>query len=248
MAQCFPNFKGARQLNEEKYIVEKNYIYYTVDTALQEAMFTLDNAKFWYIRFVYDFMYKCTYMRKVYFIEEDTVSLYYAISGDPEKDCHQRFEHVIKDEGFYKENVYKWFPNPELGTKDKRKLLGVSFEKVGYVIYAIPPKCYILKGSKSSDKENVRKMKGVSVRLNDDIDLMSYKSWLESSVPVIGINRGFMMIESNSSKHIRWMVKYEQKKKVINGLALDKMIVFENHACAPFLPNLTAEDYIGLKN
>jgi hypothetical protein len=44
MAQCFPNFKGERQLNEDKYIGEKNYRYYTVDTALQEAVFTLDNA------------------------------------------------------------------------------------------------------------------------------------------------------------------------------------------------------------
>jgi hypothetical protein len=244
MAQCFPNFKGARQLNEDKYIVKKNYKYYTVDAALQEAMFTLDNTKFWYIKFVYDFMYKCIDMRKVHFIEGDTDSLYYAISGDPEKDCHQGFEHVIKDETFYKENVYKWFPNPQLGTKDKKKLLGVSFEKVGYVMYAIAPKCYILKGNKTSDKEDVRKMKVVSVRLNDDIDLMSYKSCLESSAPVMGINRGFMMIESNPLKHIRRMVKYEEKKKAINGLALDKMIVFENHACAPFLPNLTAEDYV----
>jgi hypothetical protein len=39
------------------------------------------------------------------------------------------------------------------------------------------------------------------------------------------------------------MVKYEQKKKVINGSALDKMIVLENHSCAPFLPNFTEEDY-----
>jgi hypothetical protein len=115
-------------------------------------------------------------------------------------------------------------------------------------MYEIALKCYILKGRKSSDKEDVRKMKGVFVQLNDDIDLMSYKSCLESSVPVMGINRGFMMIESNPLKHIRRMVKYEQKKKVINGLALDKMIVFENHTCVPFLPNLTAEDYVVLKN
>jgi hypothetical protein len=50
--QYFPNFKGARQLIEDKYIVEKNYRYYTVDTTLQEVAFTLDNAKFWYIKFV----------------------------------------------------------------------------------------------------------------------------------------------------------------------------------------------------
>jgi hypothetical protein len=138
--------------------VEKNYRYYTVDTALQEAVFTLDNAKFWYIKFVYDFMCKYIDMRKVHFIEGDRDSLYYATSGDPEKDCHQGFEHVIKDEAFYKENAYKWFPNPELGTKDKKKLLGVSFEKVGYVMYGIAPKCNILRGNKSSDKEDVRKM------------------------------------------------------------------------------------------
>jgi hypothetical protein len=39
------------------------------------------------------------------------------------------------------------------------------------------------------------------------------------------------------------MVKYEQKKKAINGSCLDKMIVLENHSCAPFLPNLTKEAY-----
>jgi hypothetical protein len=243
MAQCFPNFKGARQLNEDKYIVEKNYRRYTVDTALQEAVFTLDNAKFWYIKFVYDFMYKCIDMRKVHFIEGDTDSLYYAISGDPEKYCHQGFEYVIKDEAFYKENVYKLFPNPQLGTKDKKKLLCVSFEKVGYVMYAIAPKCYILKGNKTTDKEDVRKMKGVSVRLNDDINLMSYKSCLESSVSVMGIYRGFMMIEFTFT----WDGEVPTEKKAVNGLALDKMIVFENNACAPFLPNLTAEDYVVLK-
>jgi hypothetical protein len=72
ITQCFPNFKGARQLNEDKYIVEKNYRYYTVDTALQKAVFALYNAKFWYIKFVYHFMYKSIDRMKVYFIEGDT--------------------------------------------------------------------------------------------------------------------------------------------------------------------------------
>jgi hypothetical protein len=106
-------------------------------------------------------------------------------------------------------------------------------------MYAIAPKCYILKGNKTTDKEDVRNMKGVLVWLNDDINLMSYKSRLESSVVV--------MIESNQFSHSRRIVKYQQKKKAINGLALDKMIIFDNHASAPFLPNLTAEDYVVLK-
>jgi hypothetical protein len=53
-AQCLPEFKGSRALRDNKYLVEKNYKTYTVNTAIQIAVFTLDNAKFWYIKFVYD--------------------------------------------------------------------------------------------------------------------------------------------------------------------------------------------------
>jgi hypothetical protein len=45
-AQCLPEFKGSRALRDNKYLVEKNYKTYTVNTAIQEALFTLDNAKF----------------------------------------------------------------------------------------------------------------------------------------------------------------------------------------------------------
>jgi hypothetical protein len=144
MTQCFPNFR-----------------FYIVDTALQKALFTLDNTNFWYVKFVYDLIYKSINMRKVDFIEGNKAILYYVISRDQEKDCNQGFEHVIKKEAFYKENMYKWFPNPQLGTKYKKKLFGVSFKKEEFVIYAISPKCYILKRSKKRSKEDVRKMKEV---------------------------------------------------------------------------------------
>jgi hypothetical protein len=52
----------------------------------------------------------------------------------------------------------------------------------------------------------VRKKKGISVLLNDEIVLMSYKNSLENSALL--------------------MVKYQQKKKTINRVALDKMMVF----------------------
>jgi hypothetical protein len=63
----------------------------------------------------------------------------------------------------------------------------------------------------------------------------------------MGINKGFMMIESNKFSHTRRMVKYQQNKDAINVLALDKIIVSENNVCAHFLPNLAAEDYVVLK-
>jgi hypothetical protein len=87
-------------------------------------------------------------------------------------------------------------------------------------------------------------MKGVPFKLNDNIKLESCKTcFFKSSNPVMRINRGFMVVESDPYSHTRHMVKYEQKKKVINGSALDKMMVLENHSCAPFLPNLTKEAY-----
>jgi hypothetical protein len=84
-AQCLPEFKGSRALRDNKYLVEKNYKTHTVNTAIQEAVFTLDNAKFWYIKFVYDFIYKCMDLSKIHFIEGDTDTLYYAISGNQTK-------------------------------------------------------------------------------------------------------------------------------------------------------------------
>jgi hypothetical protein len=207
-----------------------------VNTAIQEAVFTLDNTKFWYIKFVYDFIYRYIELSKIYFIKGDADSLYYAISENQDEDCHQGFKHVIKDEDFYKENMFKWFPNPTLAkeelTRDKKKLLGMSFEKEGYIMFTVAQKCYIFKSSKNDNNKNLKKMKGVSFILNDNIELESYKSCLD-----------LMIVESDPYSHTRHTVKYEQKKKAINGSALDKMIVLENHSCAPFLPNLTNNVY-----
>jgi hypothetical protein len=144
--------------------------------------------------------------------------------------------------------VNKWFPNPTLPKeeqiRDKKKLVCVSIEKEGYIVFAIVPKCYILKSSKNDDDQEVKKMKGVSRRLNDNIDLESYKSCLlKSSVPVSGFNRGFMVVESDPFTHTRQMVKYVQRKKAANGNALDKMIVLENYSYTPFLHNFTKDDY-----
>jgi hypothetical protein len=96
-------------------------------------------------------------------------------------------------------------------------------------MFGIAPKCYILKSSKNDDNQEVKKIKGVSSRLNDSIDLESYKNCLlKSSVPVSGINHDFMVVESDPFAHTRQMDKYVQRKKAINCSTLDKMIVLEN--------------------
>jgi hypothetical protein len=83
-------------------------------------------------------------------------------------------------------------------------------------MFAIAPKCYILKSSKNENDESIKKMKGVSFRLNDNIELESYKSCLlKYSNPVMGINRGFMVVESDPYSHTKHMVKYEQMNKYL---------------------------------
>jgi hypothetical protein len=106
------------------------------------------------------------------------------------------------------------------------------------------PKFYILKSTKNDDDQDMKKMKGVSSRLNNRIYLESYVSFLlKSAVLVIRIYCGFMIVESDPLTHTRQMVKYVQRKKAINGSALDKIIVLEIYVCAPLFPNITKDDY-----
>jgi hypothetical protein len=74
-------------------------------------------------------------------------------------------------------------------------------------------------------------MKDVSFRLNDNIELETYKTYLfKSSNPVIGINRVFIVVESDPFSYTRHMIKYERKKMVMNGSVFDRIIVLENNS------------------
>ena len=46
IAQIFPEFVDSRKLNNNQYIVSRKPKYYKCDTPIQEALFTLDNAKY----------------------------------------------------------------------------------------------------------------------------------------------------------------------------------------------------------
>ena len=74
-------------------------------------------------------MYKCLDMDKIHFIEGDTDSAYWAISGNPDYDYHQQFKYVIKDHEFYNNHVYEWFPNPNKGIIDEKKILLYNLKK-----------------------------------------------------------------------------------------------------------------------
>ena len=89
-------FKNSRKIGEDCFQVMMHSTSYNCDTCIHEAYFTLDNAKYWYLVFIYEFMYKCLDMDKIHFIEGDTDSMYWAIAGNLEDDFKQGFKHVVK--------------------------------------------------------------------------------------------------------------------------------------------------------
>jgi hypothetical protein len=211
LKQLTPNFVGSKMIDENTYQVESVPKFFGCDTCLIEAFYTLNNAKFWFLNVIYNFMYKCLDMRLMQFVEGDTDSMYWAIAGafgltDPFRDKSsknkvimdvdidsygkiietpidnkQAFKYVIKDEQFYNENVYKWFPSGFFSTdnsnptfpdkisqkKFDKKLLGFAIEKESDCVVALAPKVYIpFNRDGASVKDGGPRVKGVKLSQN----------------------------------------------------------------------------------
>ena len=169
------NFVNTIPLGEDVYQVIYKPKTYKCKTPLQVALFTLDNAKYWYLVFIYDFLFKCVDTNRLHFIEGDTDSMYWAIAGDNKLDNTQAFQSIIVNKEFYDENIFKFAPfdffcynegvRPKFSTKSEekaheKKLLGLAIEKQGDNMIALCPKCYT---SFNDDKKTIAlKMKGVN--------------------------------------------------------------------------------------
>ncbi|KAA6403126.1 MAG: hypothetical protein EZS28_001355 [Streblomastix strix] len=71
-----------QKLGDDVYAVKMYPETCACKTPLNVAYFVLDNAKYWYLNFIYNFMNKCFDMDKLHFVEGDTDSAYWAVSGD----------------------------------------------------------------------------------------------------------------------------------------------------------------------
>jgi hypothetical protein len=95
-------------------------------------------------------------MDRIQFFEGDTDCMFWGIAGSLDENNEQGFKHVIIDEDFYNENVYKLFPsdffssdnsNPTFENKTDRKLFdkklgGLDVEKQSDCVIADAPKVY----------------------------------------------------------------------------------------------------------
>ena len=169
------------------------------------------------------------------FIEGDTDSMYWAISGNPEKDYTQKFEYVVKNKKFYNENKHLFFPDESLkeGTLERiqseKKLLGLAIEKEGENCIALAPKCYTIwdnRNDNSDETTKAIKLKGVSLEKND-IKYEDYLNVLKEGNTKVGKNINLQLKDST-------MCKITVIKNALTG-AHTTMVVLDNQSCAPFI-------------
>jgi hypothetical protein len=259
--QSHSDFISSRKIKDNLYSVNMRKKSYYINTPLQCSVFTLDYAKYWYVKFIYEFMYKAFDMTRLHFIEGDTDSMYFAVAGSKDDDYHQAFKHIIKDQKFFEENMYKWFPDPAKGETDKKKLLKLCIENEGIEIIALGPKCYYLL---RPDKRDVMKVKGGSLARNPQINRESYMKPIEASNAEIKLRS---LLERDQIEELNEKVKqgiitmtncsFQKKKLRSDTLILCKvqvhknaitpkhnkvMTILENQSCVPFVPGLLPEN------
>jgi hypothetical protein len=132
-------------------------------------------------------------MSRIHFVEGDTDSMYWAVSGCKSEDYQQGFKFVIKDHNFYNDNIYKYAPsgfctsnfsNPTFSSEFQKiqfdkKLLGLAIEKQCENMLALVPKTYscsnteVVKIVESEFEKKINK----SILLNSlDLSLLKNKN------------------------------------------------------------------------
>ncbi|KAA6377223.1 MAG: hypothetical protein EZS28_027250 [Streblomastix strix] len=202
-------------------------------------------------------------MTKLHFIEGDTDSAYWAISGkqvkkvyyggqwvnqqEYEDNLHQGFKYVIKDQQFYDSNAKYFFPTIQGDKFDEKKLLGLVFENEGDEMYALASKNYYIHTFKRNQLTDVIKLKGVNLKQNN-INKQDVIDNLDNGKITQGTNMRLGQIndqlqEGDVSKQYH-MSKLLNTKNALTGIQ-NKMVVLKNsQSCLPFIMGLTSECYI----
>lgn len=209
---------STQKLNDDSYLLINEPMNYKLNTPFQSALFTLDNAKYWYLNFIYNFMFKAFDTNKILSIEGDTDSKYFAISGNPNENYKQGIKYIIKDKKFYSENVFKYLTSdyylpeeyehfrPQFKTKlDKmlfdKKILGCAIEKDGENIIALGSKCYTTFNDDGTTKS--LKLKGVNKSTNKHIKYLNYENIIDDKENLI-----------NGKNYLLTFRKFETKPEI----------------------------------
>ncbi|KAA6382447.1 MAG: hypothetical protein EZS28_022026, partial [Streblomastix strix] len=216
-------------IEEAQYMVSESPRQFKCNKPLQEAVFTLDNSKFWYLNFVYNFLHKCIDMDRVHFCNIDTDSMNLAIAGSQIEGYKQGLKYAIKDQYFYDQQYKEWLPWNDCAVAEEKKLLSFTSESQGENIVCLAPKYYSLyNGNEQNDDivSLVNRMKGVSEK----------KANLTTNDYIKCLNNGcnINVITNNLQMKMGVMSMIGMEKSALTGIH-NKMAVLANGYCAPFM-------------
>jgi hypothetical protein len=250
-------FKSTRKLNDDKFLIQLENYSYTCKTSPQVGFFVLDNAKYWYLIFIDNFMDKCLDMDKIMFLEGDTDSMYWVIAGrcsnsdDLNEGIHQGFKNVIKHNEFYEKHIFKYAPSnfaliyeskrPIFTTKKEKisfdnKLLGMAIEKECESMIALCSKCDTTFNQNEKEK---MKLKGLSLNQNPEINKQNYIDAINDKKIAHGKNTT-LKLRKNKDKYE--MSKIEIKKQGLTAI-YTKIYVFDDFStCVPLIKTVIYEE------
>ncbi|KAA6379349.1 MAG: hypothetical protein EZS28_025124 [Streblomastix strix] len=167
----------------------------------------------------------------MHFVEGDTDSVYWAISGSADTGYLQQFDYDIKDKQFYDDNAKSFFPMFENNLLNEKKILDLAPKNQDTEIIALAPKIYYIKVGEN-DKI---KLKGANL----NIFKISKQNIIDN------INEGTITKATNmrlgQKNYI--MLKIAKKKNDITGIHT-MAIVLKDQSCCPYVLGLKVCDYI----
>ncbi|KAA6341340.1 MAG: hypothetical protein EZS28_052466 [Streblomastix strix] len=185
-------------------------------------------------------MYKCLDRKRFHFVLADTDSIYIAIAGDPNKDCHQQFESIVRDKQFYDQHVYNYLSDPNKDIYDYKKILGFGIENEGYELTSLGQKCYSMIVNKwNNEKQQYEfkpKITSKGICKSQQIAHSDYVNVINKDILKKGIDGTLKMYDNIMSS-------IQVEKFALTGFN-NKSIVLRNQCCCPYIKGLTAKDYI----
>ncbi|KAA6403962.1 MAG: hypothetical protein EZS28_000508 [Streblomastix strix] len=177
-------------------------------------------------------MYKNLDMDKIHFIEGGTDSAYWPISGNPNEDCTQQFDAIVKNRDFFNENAKYFFPTIRGDVYDEKKIFVLAIERQGPTMIAIALKNYII--FKNYCYDSKIKLKAVIQKTNK----------ITKDQIIDCFNEG----KITKCTNMRLGQKNHQISQLSimkNGIAgiRTKMIVLENQSNCPYMYGLAAKYY-----
>ncbi|KAA6403510.1 MAG: hypothetical protein EZS28_000956 [Streblomastix strix] len=239
IAQHHPNHIGTGLISVNTFAVQIKPKTATCFTSLQSGVFTLDDAKYWYLNFIYNFMYKCLDRRRFHFVLADTDSIYIALAGESAKDCYQQFQVIITDKQFYDQHVYQYLPDPNKDIYDYEKILGFGIENEEYELTSLVPKCYsMIVHKRNNEKQQFEfkpKIASKGISQSQQISHNDYVNVINKDIVKKTINGTLKMYDNVTSS-------IQVEKYALTGFN-NKSIIPRNQCCCPYIKGLKANDY-----